>query len=335
MRAEAFAVGNGNAIPRRLAREAILLGDIGATNVRFAVLRSGKLGAISTFAAADFTGIVAALRAFIDRRPTGLKLKQIMLGVAGPVHEGRSILTNSAWQIDTAQLREEFEVERVELMNDFAAIAWSLRYLGRADLLQIGSGASCYYKPAVVLGPGTGLGLACLVAHGNAGIVLETEAGHVTLPSTTLREDTIIRHLRERFGHVSAERTLSGDGLINLYQAIATLDGIDAPARTAEQITAAALAESCPLSQATLDMFCAMLGTFAGNAALTFGARGGIYVAGGIVPHIQDYLASSLFRERFEAKGRFRAYLSTIPTYIITHKDPAFLGLKALAEKDR
>lgn len=336
MRAEAFAAaGNGSTVLRHLARETVLLGDIGGTNIRLAYLSHGELSAIETFAVADFSGIIDALQTFMHRHPAGSGIKRAIIGVAGPVREGRSRLTNSGWRIDTAELYEEFEFERVDLLNDFAAIAWSLHHLSRADLMQIGNGASCYYKPAVVLGPGTGLGLACHVAYGNAGIVLETEGGHVTLPGTTLREDTIICHLRERFGHVSAERALSGDGLINLYHAIAVAEGIDAPSRSAEQITAAALAESCSLAQAALDMFCAMLGTFAGNVALTFGARGGVYIAGGIVPHIQDYLARSQFREHFEAKGRFRCQLSTIPTFIITHRAPAFLGLKALAEKDR
>lgn len=334
MRAEAFAAGNGGAALRHLAGETILLGDIGGTNVRFALLSNGELSAIEHFSASGFSGIIEALHRFMTIHAARRSIKRIMLGVAGPVREGRCRLTNSDWQIDVAELYEEFAFERVDLLNDFAAVAWSLHHLSRADLVQIGNGASCYYKPAVVLGPGTGLGLACHVAHGNAGIVLETEGGHVTLPGTTPREDTIICHLRERFGHVSAERALSGDGLINLYHAIAAVEGIDAPARSAEQITAAALAEGCPLAQAALDMFCAMLGTFAGNVALTFGARGGVYIAGGIVPHIQDYLARSQFRERFEAKGRFRCQLSTIPTFIITHKAPAFLGLKALAEKD-
>ena len=182
-----------------------------------------------------------------------------------------------------------------------------------------------------VLGPGSGLGVAGLVADGPRRIVVASEGGHTTLPANSPREDAVIDHLRQRFGHVSAERALSGPGLENLYRAIATLDGIDAPLRNAAEITTAALQGICPTSRATLDMFCAMLGGFAGNVALTYDARGGVYIAGGIAPRILEYLAGSEFRRRFEQKGRFHAYLENIPSLVIVHSAATFLGLMALA----
>jgi glucokinase len=138
--------------------------------------------------------------------------------------------------------------------------------------------------------------------------------------------------LRQRFGHVSVERAISGPGLENLYQTIAALDDARVPARNPNEITEAAIAGSCPTSRLALEAFCAMLGTVAGNLALAFGARGGVYIAGGIAPRIADFLARSEFRERFEAKGRFRSYLSAVPTRIIMHPYPTFVGLKALSE---
>ena len=143
----------------------------------------------------------------------------------------------------------------------------------------------------------------------------------------------MIAHLRERFGHVSVERALSGPGLVNLYQSLAAIDHLSAPPRKPSEITEAALRGSCPTSREALDMFCAMLGTVAGNAALTFDARNGIYIGGGIVPRLSEYLARSQFRARFEAKGRFQSYVAAIPCWVIMHPAPAFLGLQRLARQ--
>lgn len=314
-------------------REAVLLGDIGGTNARFAVLTEGQLGAVEKLPAVKFAGFAEALRAFIDSCPGGLRLTRAILGVAGPIHNDSVTLTNNDWHIDAEELCREFGFESVRLLNDFAAIAWSLPQLVSNDLFQLGGGEPCEGKPKIVLGPGTGFGFACLISGGKDPVALETEAGHMTQPGISQREDAIIQYLRERFSHVSTERVLCGNGLVNLHHAIAAIDGTIAPIRTSREITESAIAGSCLLSQAVLDMFCEMLGTFAGNAALTFGAKGGIYIAGGIVPEIVNYLEMSRFRERFEAKGRMRPYLSNVPVYVITRPDPAFPGLKALAEK--
>jgi glucokinase len=188
--------------------------------------------------------------------------------------------------------------------------------------------------PMLVVGPGTGFGASCLVVQGGATLAIVTEAGHATLPSTSACEEHVIGHLRQRFGHVSIERVLSGPGLENLYEALAVVDGIQAPTRDAASITRAALDGSCNVSRATLDMFCSLLGAVCGDLALTFGARGGVYVAGGIVPHFPRYLAGSTFRQRFENKGRLEAYLRNIPTDIIVKPDVSFWGLKAFFDRN-
>ena len=200
------------------------------------------------------------------------------------------------------------------------------------ELVPIGGGKPEPGAPMLVLGPGTGFGAAALVWHEGRAIPVATEGGHNTLPGMSTREDAIIAHLRGRFGHVSIERAVSGPGLDNLYNAIAALDGLNVPARNPNDITNAALNEDCPASRMALEMFCAMLGTVAGNFALTFRACGGVYIAGGIAPRIADFLAASDFRERFESKGRFKNFLERIPTSIIVHPNPSFPGLKALTE---
>jgi glucokinase len=199
-------------------------------------------------------------------------------------------------------------------------------------LAPIGGGNPAAGAPKAVVGPGSGLGVACLIPRSEKPVVISSEGGHATLAATCEREDRIIGQLRQRFGHVSAERAVSGMGLENIYQAIAALDGVDIPSRSAAEITKSALRSESQVAREALHVFCAFLGSFAGNVALTFGARGGVYVAGGISPRILDFLVRSQFRNRFEAKGRFQSYLETLPSYVITHPAAAFVGLKSLAD---
>jgi glucokinase len=312
--------------------EVALLGDIGATNARFALLTGGVLGPVKWVEVARYPQfadpVEEVLSAQFDRRI----VTHALFAVAGPVQGGRCRLTNCTWIIDGSRLREQFEFESVRLINDFEATALSLPFLTKQDVRSLGGGRAVHGAPMVVLGPGSGLGVAGLVADGARRIVVASEGGHATLFAASQREDSVLDCLRQRFGHVSGERALSGPGLENLHQAIAALDGVEAPVRSAAEITDAALRGTCPTSRAALDMFCAMLGGFAGNVALTYGARGGVYIAGGIAPRILDYLAASEFRKRFEQKGRLCAYLEAIPSQVIVHPAATFLGLTSLSK---
>ena len=185
-----------------------------------------------------------------------------------------------------------------------------------------------------VLGPGSGLGVACFVPGSQSSIVIASEGGHATMAATSDREDAIIDYLRRQFSHVSAERVVSGSGLENLYSAVIAIDGIEAPKRNAAEITNAALDGTCSVARVALDLFCAMLGTIAGNVALMFGARGGVFIAGGIAPRLTEYIARSEFRARFEHKGRFRKYLASIPSSIIVQPAATFMGLRSIAERE-
>ena len=309
-----------------------LLADIGATNARFALLRRAEaIGPVRTLAVADYPQFTDAVAAFLTaERAT---VAGAVLAVAGPVENERAVMTNCPWVIEAAELRGVLGISAVRVINDFEATAWSLSALEPSHVAAVGAGRAVRGAPMVVLGPGTGLGLASHVPRADAPVVIATEGGHVTLAPTTPREDAVVAWLRDRFGHVSAERTLSGPGLENLYRAIADIDGAAVPERDATAITQAGVAGTCPVSRAALDMFCAMLGTFAGNAGLSFGARGGVFIAGGIPPRIVDYLLKSELRARFDAKGRFRAYMQAIPLNVIVHPDYAFIGLKALVER--
>ena len=310
----------------------ILLADIGATNARFALLaRGGDIGPVRALAVADYPRFADAVAAFLAAE--GASPGGAVLAVAGPVEGERAVMTNCPWVIDAAELRRLLKVPSVRVINDFEATAWSLSALQPDHVATVGAGRAVAGAPMVVLGPGTGLGLASHVPRAEAPVVIASEGGHVTLPATDAREDAVIAWLRTQFGHVSAERALSGPGLENLYRAIAAVDRAAVPERDATAITQAGVAGTCPVSRAALDMFCAMLGTFAGNAALSFGARGGVFIAGGIAPRIVDYLLKSEFRARFDAKGRLRGYVEEIPLNVIVHPDYAFIGLKTLVER--
>jgi glucokinase len=311
--------------------EHVLLGDIGATNARLALLSKGALGPISWFNVADFPRFADAVNAFLDTHCRQLSVAAAVLAVAGPVEADRCVLTNCPWTIDASELRAAFSFARVRVCNDFEATALSLPHLTAADLYPLGGGKAVSGAPMAVLGPGTGLGVACFVPGAQESMVIASEGGHATMAATSQREDAILDHLRREFGHVSAERVISGSGLENLYRAVIAVDGIEAPKRNAIDITKAALEGSCPVARATLDVFCAMLGTIAGNVALTYGARGGVFIAGGIAPRLTEFMARSEFRARFEQKGRFRPYLAAIPTNIVVHPAATFMGLGSMA----
>ena len=311
--------------------EHVLLGDIGASNARFAVLSNGEIGPIRYFSVAEFPRFTDVVDAFCQNDCERLSIRRAVLAVAGPVEADRCVLTNCSWTIDAHELRAAFGLASVRVYNDFEAAALSLPHLTAADLHRLGGGAARSGAPMVVLGPGTGLGVAGLVPGPDGPVVVAGEGGHATVAAGSTREDVIIAHLRRQFGHVSVERVVSGSGLENLHRAIIALDGTAAPQRDAAAITRAALDGDCPTAEAALELFCAMLGAFAGNAALTFGARGGVYIAGGIVPRITRFMERSQFRARFEDKGRFHGYLAAIPTSIIVHPAATFVGLRTLA----
>jgi len=314
-----------------VACEQTLLGDTGGTTARFAVLTGDILGPIDHLPVSEYRSMIDAVDSYLGSRQDCSRIGAAVLDVAGPVESGRCVLVNSQWVIDAAELRAAFGFKSISLINDFEAIAYALPYLSEPDVKPLAAGKPLLGESMAAIGPGTGLGMAGVVHRGGRMTIIPTEGGHATLRGTTPREDAVIAHLREKFGHVSAERALSGPGLENLHSAIAAIDGIAVSSGTAAEITRAALDRSCAVSVAAVDVFCAMLGTVSGDLALWFRARGGVYIAGGIAPRIADLLTRSEFLARFRAKGRFQPYLASVPTAVIVNSDAAFLGLKSLA----
>jgi glucokinase len=323
-----------NPVSSARSRRKVLLADIGGTNARFALLAGEAVGMVARMTVSDYGTFREALDAYLGGLPRTGTIGAAILAASGVVENDRCALTNNPWVIDAAELRKAFGFSTVRLLNDFEAVAWALPHLPPDKLLPLGGGQAVAGAPLAALGPGTGLGMAVNIPHANGHLVLSSEGGHSTMAGNSLREDAVIAHLRQRLGHVSAEHVISGNGLENLYEALAALDGAIPPRRHAAEISHAGIEGTCSTSRAAIDMFCAMLGTVAGNLALTLGAKGGIFVAGGILRRMPEYLVRSQFRARFEEKGRFRSYLELIPAYLVLDEDAAFVGLRALAEVD-
>ena len=308
-----------------------LIGDIGGTNARFALAeRPNHFTAPRVLPTEEYATIGEAIAAYLASEQPTTTPRQAVLAVASPIADDQVTLTNNPWSFSIAALQRQLGVRRLKLINDFVACALAVPHLQDGDRCQIGPGVPERGAPIGLLGPGTGLGVSALVRSGNDYVPLQSEGGHVTMAAENEREDGVLRIMRQRFDHVSAERILSGPGLVNLYNALCELSGARAAALTAAQITDPRIAGEDRHAAEAKAMFCDMLGSVAGNLALTLGARGGVYIAGGIVPKLCDFVSQSNFRTRFQAKGRLSPYLAAIPTYVVLHPFPALIGASHL-----
>ena len=312
----------------------LLLADIGATNARFGLVRDGALNESRILACADFDSPADAALAFLADVPAADRPRQGAFALAGPVLGDEVTMINRGWTFSLEGTRKALGLDRFVAVNDFTAVALAAPRLGPADMMKVGGGTAVPGAPVAVLGPGSGLGVSGLLPRSGSGwVALSGEGGHATMAACDDREAEVLAALRARFGHVSAERVLSGPGLSALYAALAEVNGdLLKEAPEAAEITAAGMSGSDALAVETLELFCALLGTAASNLALTLGAAGGVLVAGGVVPRLGERFARSPFRARFEDKGRLRPYMEKIPTAVITHPLPAFLGLMQALE---
>lgn len=308
-----------------------LIADIGATNARFALTDRKGFYHEQTLSCTDYPDIQEAVRAYLVQAAPSQNPDKASFAIAGPVHGDTFAMTNHGWAFSVEQVRKELGLESLHLMNDFKAVALAVPYIEADYLQKIGGGEPITGSPKAIIGPGTGLGVAGIVpdAWGRY-VAIPGEGGHVTMPARTQRQFDIFCALRQKYRHVSAERVCSGKGLVNLYNAIKALDAHDKlPERTPEEISEAALSKTCTVCQEALDLMMINLGTTAGNLALTYGALGGVYIAGGIPAKLGGYFQQSQFYKEFISKGRFEDYLKPIPVYLIFHPHIAFVGLQA------
>ncbi|HEX4078543.1 MAG TPA: glucokinase [Rhizomicrobium sp.] len=307
--------------------EAVLVGDVGGTHARFAVVECDPFHIRHRLdlRADDFAGFDAVLKAYLDHLGEAGRPEAAAIGVAGPVTAGRVDFTNLDWHASEADLRK-LGFKRALLINDFAAAAFSVTALRRDDLRTIGPEVEGDDRePITILGAGTGFGVSCLARFRGVSLPIATEGGHASFAPRNAEQVAVLQILAKRFGHVSIERVLSGPGLVNLRVALEENAGRDTPALSAEEIVRTAQAGDAVCS-AAVDMFCAIFGSVAGDFALAHGARGGVYIAGGIAQKIEPILVKSAFRSAFEDKGRLSHYVKAIPTRLILHEDTAFLG---------
>ncbi|NHZ40000.1 glucokinase [Massilia aquatica] len=315
-----------------------LLADIGGTNARFALETApGQVGRIDVLPCANYPTLADALRAYLGSPKVvaaGVDgLRHAALAIANPITGDLVRMTNHHWEFSIAALRLECGFDTLEVVNDFTALARALPHLADKKQ-QVGGGVARAGTPLGLVGAGTGLGVSGLIPAGDSWTALLSEGGHVTFSPASETEVAILQFAWRQYEHVSAERLLSGDGIELIYRALAHHTGQEAQELDAPEISRRALAGECALCDQAIEAFCGMLGTVAGNLAVTLGAQGGIYIGGGIVPRLGERFARSCFRSRFEQKGRFVQYLSQVPTFVITADYPAFLGVSAiLSEK--
>lgn len=314
-----------------------LVADIGGTNARFALVEptdDGRLrfDQIRILNAREYATFEAALQAYLDGL-NGIRPRAMCVAIAGPVLGDEVRMTNLSWNFSCGDIAKAFGVDHFLAINDFAAVAAACAKLEPEHLVTIKPGTANPSANRAVFGPGTGLGVANLVHYRGRWLANPSEGGHVNLAPTNAFEADVIKAAMATHGHVSAETIISGPGFVNLYQAICQVRGARPEQLKPADITARALAGGDPLCVETMDTFCALAGSFAGNLALTYGAQGGVYIAGGVLPRFAEYLKASAFAERFRDKGIMSHYVESIPVHLIVHTETAFLGAAATLEQ--
>jgi glucokinase len=308
-----------------------LLGDVGGTNARFGWQANAQSGIehVLVLPCAAHETLEAAIRTYLDLKRLPMP-RAGALGIANPITGDVVRMTNHHWSFSISEMQRNLGLEQLNVINDFTALALALPSIPQDNLVQVGGTVAQAFAPKALIGAGTGLGVSGLMptdTHDHW-LAIAGEGGHVTLAAQTETEYRVIELIRQRYGHVSAERVLSGQGLVDLYLALRQLQKqppVDVAG--AAEITAWALQDKDPLAQQSIEMFAGFLGSVTGDLALTLGARGGVYLGGGIVPRWLGWFETSNFRERFEAKGRFSAYLKDIPVWVINASEsPALWG---------
>ena len=312
-----------------------LAADLGGTHIRFQLLEDGTRAApVEVVDANEFTSFEHAFEHWRERSGVHERLDAIGIAAAGPVAGNRVQVTNLDWILDAGAIEHACNGRHCLLVNDVAAVAWALPRLDSESLRTLATGdpggsGDC---AAAVIAPGTGLGISGLIPAGIGDFaVVEGEGGHRTLGAQSPREWAVVTALAERFGHASAERALSGPGIEAIQRSLASIDGVRFDRhKTAAEIADDAFTGADSIAQETVSLFTGFLGSVSGDLALTLGARGGVYIAGGIVPGWGERFDAAGFLDRFRAKGRFRTYLSAVPVHVVTHRYPGLVGVEHL-----
>ncbi len=314
-----------------------VVADIGGTNARFGLVtgidaanRRIRIESKRQYSCADFPDFNSVLSRYCESldevRPAGA-----CIAIAGPVNGSQVRMTNLDWSVSCSEARRAFNLERFNVINDYTALSYATLFLGDEALSTVCQGSVDPKAPRCIIGPGTGLGVAAIVPCDDHWVVLSGEGGHVTLASTGPYETRLIQHMSASRGMIRAEKVLSGPGIRRLYKAICEVEGYPDAAALPAEITAAARAGSDPAAVKAFEVFCRLLGGLVGDMVLAFGAKGGVYLAGGILPRVEPILKSSDFESCLKDKGVMSPYLEDISVVLITAKDAALLGAAAWA----
>lgn len=315
--------------------ETVLLADIGGTNARFALCPKGevKVERMKTLSAKDYPDIATAISAYLDW--VDLQPVAACFAVACPAREDRIEFTNSPWRFSRTALAAEFGWQRFQTVNDFEALSLGVPSAKPEGLHTLRRGTVEPRGACAVLGPGTGFGVSGLVCDRHGGwVALAGEGGHVGFAPQDELEVDLLRFLQQRYGRVSCERLLSGDGLVNIYEFLSVQAGKPAERPSPADITARGLEQGERIARDALRRFCAILGSAAGDLALILGSSGGVYIGGGIVPRLLPLLLDSPFEQRFLDKGRLSTLLREMPIFVILDNTLALLGAATTLRQD-
>lgn len=316
----------------------LVVADIGGTNARFGLARknladgSVDIEQVRVYVTADYPRLEDCLAVYL-KTLDGLVVNHVCAAIAGPVLGDEIAMTNCPWRFSQNAVRRELGLDCFAVINDFTAQACSLPLLRATDVVEIKSGRVDETAAKAVIGPGTGLGVAGLLPVKDHWYAISGEGGHRNLPVENDLEFQVLQVVWRELDHVSLESLLCGNGLLRLYRALGEVTGADVRAETPADVTQYAL-EGDALAVAALNMFCGMLGGAAADLVLTLGARGGVYLAGGILPRVQAFLLASPFNERFVAKGIMSKFVVDVPVYLMVHPQPALLGAAGWMESN-
>lgn len=318
--------------------DVFLAADVGGTHARIGLVSQQPDGArpvtvlqYHRYACADWPSLTAVLKDFVDQLGRSVHVHRCAVASAGYVLGDAIVNDNLPWPVSIREIRDSLGIEQLAVINDFEAVAYATQFLSQADTTPVIETTAAPVKgPVLVMGPGTGLGSAVLLPGEPHATVLATEAGQIALAPGNEREIEILRWLARDRPYVSFEHVLSGPGLLNLYHAICDLRRQAPVLSLPSQVTQAALDGSDVAAVEALDVFCSLLGSFVGDLVLLYGARGGVFLAGGILPQIRDVLLASQFRQRFFNKGVMRAFLQQVPVRLMEHGQLGVIGAAGL-----
>lgn len=311
-------------------RGPIIATDIGGTYARLGIAYAREQGVrvehFRQYVCAEYPSLVALISDFISSL-AGQKARGLAVACAGYPQGDTVLQSNLPWRVSLSELREQLGIRELMLVNDFAAIAYGTQCLEPGDFTLISNvSASSAPGPALVMGPGTGLGAAVVLSGERRPAVLSTEAGHAAFAPTSDLELEVLKVLRARLKHVSNENIVSGPGLVNIHAALSAIRGEHPTYQTPAEITGAALERKEPRALDALNLFCGALGSIAGQLTLIFGAQGGVYLAGGVLPRMKSFLLGSSFLERFHGGSSLRSLLEQVPVKLVEHEQLGVIG---------